>query len=297
MLPYLLKNHEIGHYSGYKTHVIADYFYEITSEDDLDKLHDIFIWSKSHSMPFLIIGWGTNLLFTSSRFQWVIIKNSIVWWEYNAEKQFLHAYSNESIWNIASELEITYDQPLWHRFIWLPGSVGWAVFGNAWCFGLETESNFVRATVYDMQEWKRMNLSREAMQFSYRHSYLKNNSNLFLIGACFDLSEKREKYSSDVDNIYFREHKQPHGYSCGSFFKNPSRDVSAWFLIESIWFKWYHHGGAYWSELHANFLMSDGESCQPSDLIELVRLTQQKVKKDTWYDLINEVRIIDNFLI
>lgn len=209
-------------------------------------------------------------------------------------QKMLHAYSNQSIWDIAEALEKDYDQPIWHRFIWLPGSVWGAIVGNAGCFGLETESNFALATVYDMQVWKRKNLHREDMQFSYRYSALKEAEHLFIIGACFDLSEKREKYHSDVDNIYFREHQQPRWFSCGSFFKNPSRELSAGQLIESVWLKWYHHGGAYWSSLHANFLMSDGESCTPSDLIELVRLTQEKVKKEKGIELVNEVRIITN---
>jgi len=56
----------------------------------------------------------------------------------------------------------------------------------------------------------------------------------FIISARFDLSKKIEKYHSSEDNIYFREHKQPNGMSCGSFFKNPSREKSAGFLIESV---------------------------------------------------------------
>lgn len=59
------------------------------------------------------------------------------------------------------------------------------------------------------------------MQFSYRSSLLKTSENYFLISATFDLSQKVEKYHSDVDNIDFRENKQPKGNSCGSFFKNP----------------------------------------------------------------------------
>lgn len=294
MLSYLLEHHEIGHYSGYKTHVVADYFYELTSEDNLVDLYEIYTWSKEKNIPFLIIGWWTNLLFTSERFSGIVIKNSLNWWNYDENNKLLYASSNESIWNIATELEISHNQPIWHRFVWLPGSIGGAVFGNAGCFGLEIESNFARATVYDMQEWKQRDLSREEMQFSYRHSYLKDNPSLFLIGAYFDLSEKREKYHSDVDNIYFREHDQPHGNSCGSFFKNPSREVSAWALIESVGLKWYQLGWARWSSIHANFLMSDGPTCPPSDLIELVRFTQEKVRREKWYDLVNEVRIIDN---
>jgi UDP-N-acetylenolpyruvoylglucosamine reductase len=53
------------------------------------------------------------------------------------------------------------------------------------------------------------------MNFKYRNSILKQNENkYFLIKAYFDLSKKIEKYHSDVDNIYFRENKQPKGNNC-----------------------------------------------------------------------------------
>jgi UDP-N-acetylenolpyruvoylglucosamine reductase len=47
------------------------------------------------------------------------------------------------------------------------------------------------------------------MKFSYRSSILKTTNNYFLINSKFDLSKKQEKYSSEVDNIDFRENKQP----------------------------------------------------------------------------------------
>ena len=292
MLSYLSSHHEVGHYSGYKTRVFADYYWELTDEADIAKLAEVYRWTQVENIPLLIIGGGTNLLFTSDRYEWVVIKNSLSGWTYNSGKNILHTYSNEPIWEIASHLEIDQNQPIWHRFIGLPGSIGWAVFGNAGCFGLETESNFVSASVYDMLEWKIIHLPKDAMWFSYRHSFLKENPHLFLISATFDLSENREKYHSDVDNIDFRENKQPKGNCCGSFFKNPSKDVSAGSLIESVGLKGYRHGGAYWSDLHANFLMSDGEWCLPSDLTWLVRLTQEKVKNERGVDLVNEVKIV-----
>jgi UDP-N-acetylenolpyruvoylglucosamine reductase len=53
-------------------------------------------------------------------------------------------------------------------------------------------------------------MSKNEMLFSYRNSVLKlKEGKYFLVSAKFDLSKKVEKYSSDVDNIYFREHKQP----------------------------------------------------------------------------------------
>ncbi len=292
MLSFLLRNHEIGHYSGYQTEVIADYFYELRHVQDITRLQEIFLFAQALTIPFLIIGGGTNLLFTSTRFEGVIIKNSLVWWNYDRETKELKSYSNEPIWNIAEALEMDHMQPIWHRFIGLPGSVGGAVFGNAGCFGLETASNFQSARIYDMITWTEHIFSKDEMQFWYRYSFLKEQSHMFLLEASFDLSEIREKYASTVDNLYFREHGQPQGYSCGSFFKNPSRELSAGMLIESIGMKWYRYGWAYWSPLHANFLMSDGVACLPTDLIELVRLTQERVKDAKWVDLSNEVRII-----
>jgi UDP-N-acetylmuramate dehydrogenase len=107
------------------------------------------------------------------------------------------------------------------------------------------------------------------------------------------LSTKIEKYKSDIDNIEFREKKQPKWNTCGSFFKNPNREQSAWFLIESVWLKWKKINWAYFSDLHANFLMSDWTASY-KDLLYLINLAQEKVKEKFWVDIENEVRIIKN---
>lgn len=48
------------------------------------------------------------------------------------------------------------------------------------------------------------------------------------------------------------------------------------------------------SEKHANFLMSDGETCTYKDLLDLIDLTQKTVKQRFDIELENEVRIITN---
>jgi UDP-N-acetylenolpyruvoylglucosamine reductase len=58
-------------------------------------------------------------------------------------------------------------------------------------------------------------MSKKNMSFSYRTSILKENNNkYFLVKTKFDLSKKIEKYESSVDNIDFRENKQPKGNTC-----------------------------------------------------------------------------------
>jgi UDP-N-acetylenolpyruvoylglucosamine reductase len=117
MLPFLSRHHEIGHYSGYQTRVFADYFWELTDLSELPKLAEIYQFALSTRLPLLIIGGGTNLLFATDRFGGVVIKNSLSGWSYDRETKILQSSSNESIWDIASALEATYTQPLWHRFV------------------------------------------------------------------------------------------------------------------------------------------------------------------------------------
>lgn len=292
-MDFLVQHHDIGQYSGYKTRVFAEYFCEINSEADIPKLADIYQFSLQNNLPILCISGGTNLLFASSHFAGIVIKNNLFGWNFDSQNKRLFSFSGEKIWHIAELLEQNFDENLWHRFIGLPGAIAGAVVGNAGCFGLETEGNFVSARIFDMKTGEFFILQKNEMQFAYRHSILKENPHWFLVSAEFDLSKKVEKYASDVDNIDFRENKQPKGNSCGSFFKNPSREASAGFLIEKVGLKGFRYGGAMWSDLHANFLLSDGESCRPEDLIELIRLTQKKVKDETGFDLVNEVRIIE----
>ena len=294
----LQKNKDITSLSNFKTPAKAKYYFEINSIQDIDKIADIVNFIKNKywiiKNKILFIWAWTNMLFAFDEFDGVVIKNNLNWWKYNKDIKILESYSNELISNIAESLEKYYNQDLWHRFIWLPWSIGWAVYWNAGCFWLETENNFLKGEILVIESGQVSTLSRQDMNFSYRSSILKENWNRqLLIKAYFDLSKKVEKYHSDVDNIDFRENKQPKGNTCWSFFKNPSRELSAWYLIEKVWLKGYKIGWAFFSEKHANFLMSDWTATY-KDLIKLILLAQKKVKQNFWIDLINEVRIITN---
>ena len=289
---YLIENKDITELSNFKTQAKARYYFEIHNRQDLDKLSKIHEFAKLNNIKLLFIWWWTNLLFAFDLFDGIIINNCLEWWSYNNENKILESYSNEIISDLAKSL---YEdgQTLWKRFIWLPWTVWWAVFWNAWCFWLEVENNFKQAEVLDLDNWKIINLNKKDMQFDYRNSIIKKTGKYFIIKIEFDLSSLVEKYASDVDNIHFREHKQPKGNTCGSFFKNPSKDNSAWKLIEQVWLKWKEIGGVEFSNIHANFLMNNWEAWY-KDLLSLINLAQMEVKNKFNIDLIPEVRIITN---
>lgn len=290
MLNFLKCNVDITDLSNFKTKAKTKYFFEINELDDIRYLSEIYNFCDNEWLKFLIIWAWTNLLFAFNDFNWVIVKNNLLWWKYD-KNMILDTNSNELVSNISETLENDLNQWIWHRFIWLPWSIWWAVFWNAWCFWLETENNFLEAEVLNLITWEIIVFNKSDMDFSYRNSILKREWRYFLISIKFDLSRTIEKYHSDVDNIDFRENKQPKWNSCWSFFKNPNKEFSAWKLIEDVWMKWFRLWTAYFSDLHANFLMSDN-NWDYNNLLDLIELVQSKVSSRFNILLENEVRII-----
>lgn len=292
MLKTLQKNIDITKLSNFKTKAFSKYYFEIKVDKDLKKLSKIIKFANENNIKVLFIWWGTNLLFAFDIFDWIVIKNCLQWWTYDKENMILETYSWENISDIAKSLELDYWNNLWHRFIWLPWTVWWAIFGNAGCFWLETENNFLEAKVLNLSYYTTANLKKIEVNFSYRNSIFKKTWDFFIISAKFDLSKKIEKYSSDTDNIEFRETKQPKWNSCWSFFKNPSKELSAWFAIESVWLKGLNYNWVFFSPMHANFLINSKINWNWRDLIYIIELAQKKVKDKFWVELEPEVRII-----
>ena len=169
----LEKNKDITDLSNFRTPAKAKYYYEISSEDDLWELFQILSFSKDNSLSILWVSSWTNMLFAFELYDGIVIKNSLRWWTYDKDTQTLQTYSAEKIWDIAYRLEKDYWQNLWHRFIWLPGSVAGAIYWNAGCFWLETENNFVSCKVMNIDNGQILEIQKDEMNFSYRNSILK----------------------------------------------------------------------------------------------------------------------------
>lgn len=290
----LIKNKDISYLSWFKTKAKSKYYFEINNINDVYKIKKIYDFAKNNNLKILIIWWWTNILFAFYEFKWIIIKNNLKWFKYDKNTKILEVYSSESIRNIAEILEKDYNQNLWHRFIWLPWSIWWAVFWNAWCFWLEIQNNFLESEVYNIETWNLEIFSKETSNFSYRSSIFKEKQKYFIIKIKFNLSILQEKYSSDIDNIKFRNEFQPKWNSCWSFFKNPSKEFPVWKLIEDVWLKWFHYNSAYFSEKHANFLMMNKDNWDYKDLLYLINLAKTKIKEKFNINIQEEVIIIEN---
>lgn len=132
-------------------------------------------------------------------------------------------------------------------------------------------------------------LTDDELDFSYRHSILKDRPEWFLVDATF----RTDLVSDDAtDPRTFRSGKQPGGFTCGSFFRNPPGD-SAGRLIDQVGLKGHRIGGVKISELHANFFVNDEQGTY-RDILALRDLAKEKVREISGVELQEEARIIEN---
>jgi len=143
----------------------------------------------------------------------------------------------------------------------VPGTVGGACVMNAGCYGSETTEVLVEAYAVT-RAGEKVALSHDDMGFSYRRSAAAARGDLVFTGALFEgAPDDPQIIMARMDEITARrEASQPiREKTGGSTFKNPPGD-SAWRLVDASGWRGRPHGGAMFSDKHANFLINTGQA-------------------------------------
>lgn len=263
----------------------ADLFYELTNIEELPKIIEL---AEENSIRYRIIGRGTNVLFTDKGFRGLIIKNL---------SQRTEIHDNEitadsgtplvQIIKLAADNNLSGLEPLWG----IPGSVGGAVYGNAGVPGTEIGKFVKSVNVFNVSDGVR-ELNGEDILFKYRWSSLQENHEIVLRVTLAPNKAERQKPNGLLQQISkIRHDKQPIGWSAGSFFKNPSPEKSAGYLIDQAGLKGHRVGDAQISEKHGNFIVNVGNATA-AQLLELAEFAKKKVNEKFGIKLEMEVKII-----
>ena len=172
----------------------------------------------------------------------------------------------------------------------IPGSVGGGVYMNAGAYGGELCQIVESVEVMDMDGNIR-NLSREDMNFSYRHSILEEKPGI-VISATFVLEKKPvEEIKARMKELMGkRSASQPLDLpSAGSAFKRPVGGYAA-ALIDAAGLKGYQVGGAAISTKHAGFAVNLG-GATAEDVKNLLQQVSDKVFENSGIRIEPEVRI------
>jgi UDP-N-acetylmuramate dehydrogenase len=132
-------------------------------------------------------------------------------------------------------------------------------------------------------------VTKKDIDYGYRYTVLPPKAVITGAGLTLNISstdDVRAKVASFIE----RRRNQPKGLSSGCIFKNPEGS-SAGYLIDKAGLKGRRVGGAVVSDIHANFIINDG-SASSSDIIKLIGLIKDEVKKQFSVELKEEVIIL-----
>lgn len=172
----------------------------------------------------------------------------------------------------------------------IPGSVGGGVYMNAGAYGGEICQICERVEVMDRAGNLRF-LSKEEMQFSYRHSILEETGDIVISADfCLTKGNTEEIKARMKELIGKRSASQPLDLpSAGSAFKRPVGGYAA-ALIDGAGLKGYQVGGAAISTKHAGFAVNMG-GATAADVRKLLQEVSDKVLENSGIRIEPEVRI------
>lgn len=262
----------------------ARYFIEI---DNVQKMRDVILYAHEASLPYIVIGKGSNSLFDDRGFNGVVILNKIGFCTEEKPGLF-HVGAGYSF----SLLGVQTARKKWAGLEFasgIPGSVGGAVYMNAGANGSEVKDVLCEVEyVTDQGELKL--LAQKELEFSYRFSSFQKQKGA-IVSAKFQLMPSEEARQKQLKIIDYRTRTQPYGDpSAGCVFRNP-QDNFAGALIEKCGLKGLAVGGAKVSPLHANFIVNDG-GATAQDVLKLASLIQEKVHEQTGVEMEREIRYI-----
>lgn len=254
---------------------------------DIPLMQELLPFCKKESIPYLVLGKGSNVLINDQGFSGLVIINRIdflekkdpLTWHVGAGYSF-SLLGTQTAREGLSGLEFASG---------IPASVGGAVFMNAGANGTDTQHSLLSVD-YVTPEGDLQTISKENLSFSYRFSSFQKLPGV-IVGATFSLKPIAEARENQLDIIRYRTKTQPYGSkSAGCVFRNPLGN-HAGALIDQHGLKGTTIGGAQVSTLHGNFLInSSSATCE--DVLQLISSIQKKIKADTGIELETEIRYI-----
>ncbi len=270
----MVENEPLARHCTFRMGGPAELFVRAETRGELVELANA---ARAASIPFFILGNGSNILVADAGVRGLVIENHADAYETREEgdKLCLLAESGASLPGLANRLA----RQGWAGLEWaigVPSTIGAAVVGNAGAHGGSTGDNLVRAEILTARgevEW----WGHADFNFAYRYSRLKNaRAGEVVLRAEFELARDDPAACIARMNKYteHRRRTQPTDPSVGSMFKNPPGDYSGR-LIEAAGLKGTRVGQVEVSPVHANFFVNHGGATaqEAAELVELVRRT------------------------
>lgn len=261
----------------------------LVTPETYKQVQDVIFVCNKNSIPFYILGNGSNIIVKDGGIRGVVIKlcklknisidgDTMIC----GSGALISSVSKKALNSNLTGLEFACG---------IPGSVGGAAAMNAGAYKGEM-SQIIESAVVVTSKGNIRRLSNKELEFSYRTSaVLKYNLTVLEVtfrlkeGNYYDIKEKMKLLTRK------RIERQPLEYpSAGSTFKRPEGFYAAK-LIEDSGLKGVSVGGAEVSKKHSGFIINKGDA-SAKDILQLIDIVQKKVKEEFNVELNTEVKII-----
>lgn len=258
---------------------------------------------RNYSVPFFVLGGGTNLVVSDNGFNGLVIKNNIN--KINIKK-YGGSYLKHKMQNATVEIESTSGVPMnqlvrftldenlsgIEAFLGQPGTVGGAMYINAHNMKMNEffGDRITKAKILTV-DGEIKEVSKAYFKFGYDYSILQEKKDIVISVALNLLKSEHDKIWDKANRaMEHRKKSQPLGIgSSGCTFRNisksdalrigtPNGTTSAGYLLEAVGLKNYQIGKAKFSEKHANFIVNLGGATSV-DVQQLIDLAKERVQK------------------
>ncbi|MFW5981191.1 MAG: UDP-N-acetylmuramate dehydrogenase, partial [bacterium] len=264
-------NYPLKEYTSFKIGGAVDI---LAIPSTISALKETLLLTNQIEIPIFLLGKGSNIIVGDKGYRGIVIYTARLN-KVTIEKNIMTAESGITLAALANKALESKLRGL-EFASGIPGTLGGALFMNAGAYGGEMKDVVIEAVLYDYSG-KELNLKKEELKLSYRHSILQEKK-LIAVQIKLKLKEgKKTEIKSKMKELnQRRKAKQPLEWpSAGSIFKRPTGYYSGP-LIEGAGLKGLKVGDAEVSEKHAGFIINRGNATA-ADVRELISKVQEEV--------------------
>jgi UDP-N-acetylmuramate dehydrogenase len=263
----------------------ADYFIRVHSRKGLRR---VLAFVARHRLRSIVIGGGTNVLFSDRGFKGVVIKLCGSFSEIKVCENRCVCGAGVYLGTLVKRARDAQRSGV-EFLAGIPGTVGGAVKGNAGAWGRAIAEITESVTVMT-RDGQIKAMKPEEIGFKYRSSRISDRHTIVSVTMRL-VRGRRSSITRTIRGYLARRHaRQPRGRSAGSFFKNPPGNPAGK-LIEDCGLKGSSVGQAMVSLKHGNFIMNRGHA-SATDVLALIRKIRSMVRREKGVWLQPEVRIV-----
>ena len=288
--PGVERNFPLARLTTVRTGGDADWF---ASPTDAEALVELLRWADAEDLAVGVIGSGSNLLVADDGFHGLALKLDGDLAKIEREGELVLCGGGARLPTVASKAA-GWGLSGIEFGVNIPGTAGGAVRMNANAYGGRLARVLDAVEVCTPRGAERR--APDQLGFTYRNSNLRSGEIVSRAGFRLHPGDPAEIRATMAEMRKRRHEAQPKGIKTfGSTFKNPdderAEDRTAGQLLEAAGCRGLRHGGARFSEKHANFV-ENFAGATTADVLELMAEGRRRVNERFGVELEPEVQVL-----